>query len=99
MMARLQAPVWLSPLGELALHNAFQFSVFRGEINSASALHKKQLFAEDRAKGIFLIQPVPASTLYSKAIELAERHSATLGTGSLDLMHVAAAPQLMNDRN
>ena len=32
-----------------------------------------------------------AQRLYPKAIELAERHSATLGTRSLDLMHVAAA--------
>jgi hypothetical protein len=97
MMGRLQSPVWLSPLGELEIHNAFQLSVFRSEIDSTSARHKKHLFAEDRAKGIFLIQPVPASTLYPKAIELAERHSATLGTRSLDLMHVAAALILKAD--
>jgi hypothetical protein len=90
-MGRLQAPVWLSPLGELELHNAFQLAVFRGEIDTASALRKKQLFAEDLVKGIFVILPVPAAVLYQKAIELAERHSATLGTRSLDLMHVAAA--------
>lgn len=51
----------------------------------------KQLFAEDLTKGVFAILPVPAATLYPKAIALAERHSATLGTRSLDLMHVAAA--------
>ena len=96
-MARLQAPVWLSQLGELELHNAFQLAVFRGEIDTASALLKKQLFAEDLAKGVFAILPVPAATLYSKAIELAERHSTTLGTRSLDLMHVAAALILKAD--
>ena len=97
MMARLQAPVWISQLGELELHNAFQLSVFRGEIDAAAALRKKQLFAEDLAKGIFTILPVPAATLYQKAIELAERHSATHGTRSLDLMHVAAALILKAD--
>lgn len=97
MMARLQAPVWLSQLGGLELHNAFQLSVFRGEIAAAAALRKKQLFAEDLAKGIFTILPVPAATLYQKTIELAERHSATLGTRSLDLMHVAAALILTAD--
>lgn len=96
-MARLQAPVWLSQLGELELHNAFQLSVFRGEIDPAAALRKKQLLAQDLAKSIFLIQPVPAAILYSKSIELAERHSATLGTRSLDLMHVAAALLLKAD--
>lgn len=96
-MGQLQAPVWLSPLGELELHNAFQLAVFRGEIDTASALRKKQLFAEDLAKGVFVILPVPAATLYSKAIELAERHSANLGSRSLDLMHVAAALILKAD--
>jgi predicted nucleic acid-binding protein len=96
-MGRLQAPVWLSQLGELEIHNAFQLAVFRGEIDTTSALRKKQLFAEDLAKGVFAILPVPAATLYSKAIELAERHSATLGTRSLDLMHVAAALILKAD--
>ena len=90
-MGKLQAPVWLSPLGELELHNAFQLAVFRGDIDATSALHKKQLFAEDLAKSIVVIHPRPAAALYQKAIELAERHSATLGTRSLDLMHVAAA--------
>lgn len=91
IMSHLSGSVWLSPLGELELHNAFQLSVFRGDIGPASAILKKQLFAEDLAKGIFTILPVPAATLYPKAIELAERHSATLGIRSLDLMHVAAA--------
>lgn len=97
MMARLQAPVWISQLGELEVRNTFQLAVFRGEIDTASALHKKQLFAEDLAKGIFLIHAIPATHLYPKAIELAERHSATLGTRSLDLMHVAAALILKAD--
>ncbi len=91
MMGRLQGPVWLSPLGELELHNAFQLSIFRGEIDASAAILKKQLFADDLAKGVFIILPVPATTLYPKAIELADRHSATLGTRSLDLMHVATA--------
>ncbi len=91
MMSRLQAPVWLSPLGELELHNAFQLSIFRGEIDASAAILKQQLFADDLAKGVFAILPVPATTLYPKVIELSDHHSATLGTRSLDLMHVAAA--------
>lgn len=90
-MSRLQVTVWLSPLGELELHNAFQLSIFRGEIDAPAAILKKQLFAEDLKKGVFAILPVPAAILYPKAIELADRHSAKLGTRSLDLMHVAAA--------
>ena len=70
MMGRLQVPVWLSPLGELELQNAFQLSIFRDEIDASAAILKKQLFAEDLAKGVFAILPVPATTLYPKAIEV-----------------------------
>ena len=59
---------------------------------SSNAVELKQrMFLDDVVKGIFTIMPVPASRLYPKAIKLAERHSARLGTRSLDLMHVAAA--------
>lgn len=91
IMRRLSPPVWLSPLDELELSNAFQLSVFRGELGADAAALKKRLFLEDINNGIFVIMPVPATTLYPKAIELADRHSARLGTRSLDLMHVAAA--------
>ncbi len=90
-MKRLAAPIWLSHLGELELRNAFQLSVFRGEIDPEAAELKKRLFLEDRENGIFGIMPLPTSALYPKAVELAERHSAKLGTRSLDVMHVAAA--------
>jgi hypothetical protein len=79
------------PLGELELHNTFQLSIFRSEIDISAAILKKQLFAEDLAKGVFAIHPVPATTLYPKAMERAQRHSAKLGICSMDLMHVAAA--------
>ena len=91
IMKRLQAPVWLTPLGELELHNACHLSVFRGEFDADVAALKQRLFQEDLNNGVFAIIPVPAATLYPKAIALADRHSARLGTRSLDLMHVAAA--------
>lgn len=90
-MKRLEAPVWLSHLGELELRNAFQLSVLRGDFDAKAAALKKRLFMEDLENGIFAIMPVPSSSLCSKAGELAERHSAKLGTRSLDLMHIAAA--------
>jgi predicted nucleic acid-binding protein len=91
IMCQLDAPVLLSQLGELELRNALQLSIFRGELSMDSATHKKQLFLEDKENGIFSIPPVPASNLFPKAAELAEKYSAHLGTRSLDLMHVAAA--------
>ena len=91
LMAKQTASVRLSQLGELEFRNALHLAVFRCELTAGDAALKKRLFLEDVAKGIFTITPVPASELFAKSFELADRHSARLGTRSLDLMHVAAA--------
>ena len=90
-MARPSACLTLSQLCELEFRNALHLAVFRGEITAIDAELRKRLFLEDLANGIFAVTPVPASELFAKSIELADRHSARLGTRSLDLMHVAAA--------
>ena len=91
LMAKQTASVGLSQLGELEFRNALHLAVFRGDITADDAALMQSLFQEDVANGIFTITPVPASGLFAKAMELADRHSAGLGTRSLDLMHVAAA--------
>jgi len=90
-MARQKAPILISPLTALEMHNAFQLAVFRKDIDSKAATLKRQLFEEDLSRGIFTIAPVPHAELYQKSVQLADRYSASLGTRSLDLMHVAAA--------
>lgn len=90
-MAKQTTSVQLSQLGDLEFRNALHLAVFRGELTGGDAVLKKRLFMEDVANGIFIIGPVPAAALFAKAAELADRHSARLGTRSLDLMHVAAA--------
>jgi predicted nucleic acid-binding protein len=91
LMAKQTASVQLSQLGDLEFRNALHLAVFRGELAVRESALKKHLFLQDVANGIFTIVPVPAAALFPKAAELADRHSARLGTRSLDLMHVAAA--------
>lgn len=97
LMASQTAGVGLSQLGELEFRNALHLAVFRGELGANEAAPMQSLFQEDVAHGIFIITPVPASTLFAKAMELADRHSSGLGTRSLDLLHVAAALLLKAD--
>ena len=97
LMARQTASVRLSQLGELEFRNVLHLAVFRGELAAGDAALKKRLFLEDVANGIFTILPVPASELFARSVELADRHSARLGTRSLDLIHVAAALLLKAD--
>jgi predicted nucleic acid-binding protein len=97
VMGRLQAPVWLSQLGELELRNAFHLAVFRGEFDLAAAALKWRLFQDDFQNGVFAVRSIRAAVLFEGAADLADRHSARLGTRSLDLMHVAAALHLKAD--
>ena len=91
LMAKQTASVWLSQLGVLEFRNALHLAVFRGDVTADDAAIMQRLFQEDVANGIFTIAPIPATELFAKAIELADRHSAAIGTRSLDLLHVAAA--------
>lgn len=91
LMAKQTTSVRLSQLGELEFRNALHLAVFRGELTAGDATLMQSLFQEDVANGIFIITPIPASALFAKAMEHADRHSAGLGTRSLDLMHVSAA--------
>jgi len=91
LMARQTASVCLSQLGELEFHNALHLAVFRGELSEKDAKRKMLLFRQDLQNTIFIIHTLPASQLFAESMKLADRHSAKLGTRSLDLMHVAAA--------
>ncbi len=91
LMARQKECIGLSHLSELEFFNALHLAVFRGEITANDADALQSLFYEDVANGVFVITPIPANALFAKAIELANRYSARLGTRSLDLLHVAAA--------
>lgn len=91
LMAKQAQSIRMSQLGEIEFVNALHLAVFRKEITPREATLKKRLFREDVADGIFTIVPIPAAVLFAKTTELADRHTAKLGTRSLDLMHVAAA--------
>ncbi len=69
LMASQTAAVRLSQLGELEFRNALHLAVFRGELTANDAAPMQSLFEEDVANGIFTIIPVPASTLFPKAME------------------------------
>ncbi len=97
LMAKQKQSVRLSQLGEIEFINALHLAVFRKEITAHDAELKKRMFRDDIANGIFTIVAIPATSLFAKTAELADRYSARLGTRSLDLMHVAAAVLLEAD--
>jgi predicted nucleic acid-binding protein len=81
----------LTPLAALELRNAFNRAVQRQRITAAQRDALWQDVETDIASGFLILTPVPADELHHKARQLSDRYTPTLGTRSLDLLHVAAA--------
>jgi predicted nucleic acid-binding protein len=81
----------LTPLSMLELRNAFNRSVQRQRITSAERDALWQDVESDIASGFLVPTPVASDELHRKARQLSDKHTPTLGTRSLDLLHIAAA--------
>jgi hypothetical protein len=81
----------LTPLTALELRNAFNRAVQRQRITAAQRDALWQDVEADIASGFLVLTPVASDQLHHKARQLSDRYTPTLGTRSLDLLHVAAA--------
>jgi predicted nucleic acid-binding protein len=90
-------PVFLlTPLGESEFTNAVQLQVFRKQWTRREARLVQEQFLQHQAAGVFRVEPV-GPEVWEKALILSRRHTATLGTRTLDLLHVATAVVLSPD--
>jgi predicted nucleic acid-binding protein len=83
-------PFPLTPFCELELTNAVELRVFRHEITTAQAKQVLASVSNDLLSCFLRSTPTPA-TVYDEALRLSRRHTAALGTRTLDILHVAAA--------
>lgn len=97
VMGNTEPPVLISDLSVLEFRNAMNLAVFRNEINDDARVLILERFASDQEAGVFQTLPIPSSELYPTSARLSDTHSSTLGTRSLDLMHLAAALTLGAD--
>ena len=81
----------LIPLGLLELRNAFYLAVSRKQICEATRAAAWQRVELDIKNGIYIEAPIGQLDLHEKAAQLAQRYTATFGTRTLDLLHIAAA--------
>jgi predicted nucleic acid-binding protein len=79
----------LTALVEAEFTNALELRVFRKEWRRREARSVHELFLQHQAAGIFRAEPL-SSEIWEKALLLARRYSAKLGTRTLDLLHVAS---------
>jgi len=89
----LRSPLVLTPLGEFEFANSLALRVFRKELTAAQAASVLAHFRQDITAGILRLGPFPLA-VFERATHLSLKHSAHLGTRTLDLLHVAAALSL-----
>jgi predicted nucleic acid-binding protein len=87
----VSAPLPLTPLGWLELRNGLNLALYRERITAAEHAAAWQRVEADVVAGLFVHTTVAATALHAKARELSDRHTAALGTRTLDILHVAAA--------
>ena len=90
-LREMGAPFCYSQIHGLEISNAIRLKVFRREITAVQASAAVRAFRADLDKGLLERSAAPLPAIFLRAEKLSEKHSAKLGTRSLDLLHVAAA--------
>ena len=90
-MARQPLPLPVSWLHQLEFRNALRLRVFRAEITPAQRDASLNALLADRAAGVLAHVSPSQSELTLEAERLSALHSASLGTRTLDILHVASA--------
>ena len=80
----------LTPFSEVEFLNAVELIVFRKEWTRSQAKVVLDIFRQHQGAEVFRTIPV-VPEIWEKALALSSRHSATLGTRTLDVLHVATA--------
>ncbi len=90
-MKRQALPLPVTWLHQLEFRNALRLRVFRGEIAPAQRDASLNAMLADLASGVLAHVMPPLADLTIEAERLSVLHSETLGTRTLDILHVAAA--------
>jgi predicted nucleic acid-binding protein len=89
----MRPTVLVTPFHRAEVANAIFQQVFHGRISASEARLACTNFEWDCQTGIWKLASLPEIT-FDTCIELAGRHTATLGCRTLDSLHVAAALEL-----
>jgi predicted nucleic acid-binding protein len=81
----------ISHITTLEMTNALQLKVFRNEISQQVASRYLRAFEYDIESGYMYYPPHDIGSIFLRAQKLSLDHSITLGSRSLDILHVASA--------
>jgi predicted nucleic acid-binding protein len=94
---RHRPSIWMTPLHVAEWTHAVEQHVFRKAVSRAEADLLIQRFREHNAQGLWKQGAFPEQSL-KVCPQLAQQHTALLGTRTLDTLHVAAALELKAER-
>jgi predicted nucleic acid-binding protein len=88
----------LTSFHELEFINAIHLKLFRNETTPQTIRQIKATFEEHEKRGIYYRPPLDWPAVFIHAIQLSKKHSASLGSRALDILHVASALSIQADR-
>ncbi len=91
LRTRFAAPCFLTDLHRLELVTCWQLMVFRKQISASAASQALGDFEADIGAGLWIAAELSATALSAEALRLSLAYAATLGTRTLDILHVASA--------
>jgi len=92
-MRRVPEALLITPLVEFEVINALRQRIFWRQISELEAQKSQQKFDKNLHDGAFRMLALPES-MFARAKAIAEQTTATLGTRTIDLLHVASALEL-----
>lgn len=90
-MRKIRGSLPYTWLHQLEVRNAMRLRVFRCQITPVQREASLNFLKEDLAKGIFQGHAIPMPVWVTETERLSALHTESLGTRSLDILHVAAA--------
>jgi predicted nucleic acid-binding protein len=92
--AALPPPILLTDWHRVEIANAFQRAVKNGRITSTQAAQLWQDFTDDVTAGRFQIVAIDHAAVLTRTLTLTQKHTASTGRRSLDLIHIATALEI-----
>ena len=84
-----------TPLHELEFVNALQLKVFLKSATPQQVTAARELVEADVKSGVLVSMGGEWPGIFREALKLAEQHTGTIGSRSLDILHCAAAKALV----
>lgn len=92
--AAVPPPILLTDWHRVEIANAFQRAVKNARITDVQAAQLWRDFTDDIDTGRFEIAVIDHAAVLARTLALTQKHTATTGTRSLDLIHIASALEL-----